>query len=1061
MRWTAAPIFFEPKISPKNSLAKPIKMAVFRLIFFGFWIAFPGLLIAQGGRFFFTKMVKLGGAEILFTQQHSFFQDRQGFLWIVTGNGLFRFDGNDAEQIGGDLGDTNALSSPRVRALQADDFGNFWITTFDRGLNFYERETGKFSHFAHEPADETTLTSDELTTLKWDNSGKLWIGSNRGLNFFDPKTGKNMRFLPQFGSPGKLQGSFCTPIATTPERIYVVSDRGLEFLDRATGQWHFFETKDKNGDPAPLGTFSAICDHTGRIWMGHPQLPGLRIFDPATGKIQPSGLLENVRTGNMLEDRQHQIWVCAGPKLYRISPDRATVEQVADISDLPGGYEGVDGGSFLRLFEDRQGLIWVATNAKRSVHFFDPQQEIFKKTALPFLEKPTDTGSILFDEDGTGWINSEKGLCHFDPKTGKQRFFDVHDIYKIAHGKKGELLLSTEEGLFSFSKKTDRVTEIKLRTTARSPMIVLDARFDHDGDLWAATWDEGLVLVKKNDLDQATGAVKNFTQWKVGSANPFPDNKLQRLLVARDNSIWVTGYTLGLCCVDKKTGAFKQFNVKKGDKNGLSSNYTQWILEDARGDIWISTPLAGHLNRFSRKTGKFQRFHAANGLPEDMFMSIALGLKNDVWINHRKGLFRLDAATDSVFSFSSNHDFGCGLGPVAVHPLTGEIYFNSQTGIRHFSPSEFEQLPKSPVGITMVGVSKFDPKTKEMQAIQPGFWKNGAISLAHSENTLELKFTILDLRDPAIYQFSYSLVEPGDPPNWVNIGNRHSIELAQLAPGDYVFSLKGGNQNGQQAVLSEALRITVRPPWWQTWQAILVYLALLAAIAWRINRYLLDRQAERHQKKLLQQSLSQKEALFKEVHHRVKNNLQIISGLLQRQGSSVSDPAAKRLLKDAEDRVFSMALVHQNLYENENLGAVNLRSYFQLLTKNIQSSQVGLHQKIAVKLDVDDSTVDIDTAIPLGLILNELMTNCLKYAFSGRESGQIDIVFRKNAANYSLQVRDDGNGLPAGFEVGQSKSLGLVLVRGLARQLGGQLLVEASAAGSSFTVEFAEVKKGR
>jgi two-component sensor histidine kinase len=157
-------------------------------------------------------------------------------------------------------------------------------------------------------------------------------------------------------------------------------------------------------------------------------------------------------------------------------------------------------------------------------------------------------------------------------------------------------------------------------------------------------------------------------------------------------------------------------------------------------------------------------------------------------------------------------------------------------------------------------------------------------------------------------------------------------------------------------------------------------------------------------------------------------------------------------MKAGQDRVFSIALVHQALYQSENLTTIEIKSYLNSLVKNIETSQKSELQDIEIILDVDDSVVDIDLAIPLGLILNELITNCYKYAFKNRKNGEILIRFRNEQKQLVFVVQDNGEGLPANFDFYKSISVGISLVRGLIRQIGGNLDLESSNSGTIFKV---------
>lgn len=233
----------------------------------------------------------------------------------------------------------------------------------------------------------------------------------------------------------------------------------------------------------------------------------------------------------------------------------------------------------------------------------------------------------------------------------------------------------------------------------------------------------------------------------------------------------------------------------------------------------------------------------------------------------------------------------------------------------------------------------------------------------------------------------------------------------------------------------------------------IIALFLFGAIAFVVYRRIKkDNKIIEEQKTLLEKSLAEKETLLKEIHHRVKNNLQIISGLFDKQARQVTDEATKKLMKAGQDRVFSIALVHENLYQSDNLTTIDIKSYLEMLTKNIEKSQKSELQDINIILDVDDSVLEIDTAIPLGLILNELITNCYKYAFKDRTEGEILIRFRQQQNELVLGVQDNGVGLRSDFDLNKSRSLGMNLVRGLVRQIKGKLDIVSNDTGTAFTI---------
>lgn len=189
----------------------------------------------------------------------------------------------------------------------------------------------------------------------------------------------------------------------------------------------------------------------------------------------------------------------------------------------------------------------------------------------------------------------------------------------------------------------------------------------------------------------------------------------------------------------------------------------------------------------------------------------------------------------------------------------------------------------------------------------------------------------------------------------------------------------------------------------------------------------------------IQKALGEKEILLKEIHHRVKNNLQIISSLLNLQSRQIDDPKALEAIQEGRNRVNSMALIHKNLYQEENLVGVNAAEYIDKLTDSLMASYQISENKVNIKKDIDPIQLDVDVVIPLGLILNELITNSLKYAFEEKEKGAIQMSLKKEEQGLRLKLSDNGKGLPDNFNFEQLSSLGFRLIKAFAQKLEASL----------------------
>ena len=202
----------------------------------------------------------------------------------------------------------------------------------------------------------------------------------------------------------------------------------------------------------------------------------------------------------------------------------------------------------------------------------------------------------------------------------------------------------------------------------------------------------------------------------------------------------------------------------------------------------------------------------------------------------------------------------------------------------------------------------------------------------------------------------------------------------------------------------------------------------------------------------IKQSLAEKEVLLKEVHHRVKNNLQIISSILNLQSSTISDTSTLELLKNSQDRIRSMSLIHELLYQTKDFSTIQFSEYIKSIATNLFHSY-NQNRNIVLEQDLDDIKLDLDMAIPCGLIVNELITNALKYAFDEKEEGVVKIGLKQESELIKLSISDDGKGFPENINFRETSSLGMQLVISLVEQIDGEILLN-SEKGTKYTITF-------
>jgi len=191
--------------------------------------------------------------------------------------------------------------------------------------------------------------------------------------------------------------------------------------------------------------------------------------------------------------------------------------------------------------------------------------------------------------------------------------------------------------------------------------------------------------------------------------------------------------------------------------------------------------------------------------------------------------------------------------------------------------------------------------------------------------------------------------------------------------------------------------------------------------------------------RIIQKQSDNLQVLMKEIHHRVKNNLQVISSLLDLQSLTIADSQASEAVKEGKNRVQSMALIHQNLYSEDNIKGIKAKAYISNLLQSLCDSYNINNDKVKLNTEIDDLNLDVDTMIPLGLVMNELVSNSLKYAFKDGRNGELNIILREEPQHLLLRVSDNGTGYPEGVNAKDSKSFGMKMIRAFAQKLKAKL----------------------
>jgi two-component sensor histidine kinase len=208
----------------------------------------------------------------------------------------------------------------------------------------------------------------------------------------------------------------------------------------------------------------------------------------------------------------------------------------------------------------------------------------------------------------------------------------------------------------------------------------------------------------------------------------------------------------------------------------------------------------------------------------------------------------------------------------------------------------------------------------------------------------------------------------------------------------------------------------------------------------------------------IQHSLEEKDVLLREIHHRVKNSLSIVSGLIELQLEGTNSKDARNVLRNSQSRIHSVALIHEKLYQTESISDIELDNYIRDLVEAIHATFSDSKKFVALSFDLEKVILDIDRVIPCGLLINELIVNAFKYAFKKGEKGRLKIALHQQNNEIVLQISDNGPGLPEDFKKNRNDSLGSMLIDSFAAQLDAQMDIQTSDEGTSFTFTFPKIK---
>jgi signal transduction histidine kinase/ligand-binding sensor domain-containing protein len=1008
----------------------------------------------------------------------SIYQDRAGFIWIGSRDGLTLYDGYSFIVFEHDASDPASISDNTIRTVYEDSHGNLWLGTNTGGLNRLDRATWEFEHFRHDSADSTSLSHDSVYAILEDRTGALWVGTQMGLNRFDPETETFERFFSDPGDPRSLSHDYVYGLHEDTEGGLWISTvgGGLNFRNPETGTFSAYRH-----DPGDLHSLSydnvfVIADGpAGKLWVSTAE--GLNLLDPRTGSVRRVG--QDPRSGPLLSDPllpalaqgpEGKLWIAThGGGLNQLDPATGEIrvwrhdpakrnslgsdEVIALLSDSIGGlWIGTWGGGLNRLSPrslllsesahlakmpddldvndvtalmiDRAGGIWLGTRSGDVV-----RRDIDRMTDHPYLRGGAGgTPRIIlgFAEAPSGqiWIATNGGVIHLDPATGEQVSY-YHD---------------------------------QEDPTSLGPGYVKGILMDRAGRLWVGTGEGGVQR-----LDTDGRVLARFVHDAEDPAS-LSDNYVTTLFEDSRGKLWVGTRSGGLNSLDPRTGRIARHQPGAGDTGTISHHYVTSIVEDSSGTLWVGTG-GGGLNRVGRLEGgglHFTRFTEAGGLIDDDVMGIQEDDDGSLWISTKRGLTRFDPKTGSFANLNVADGLPSGeFEPATVARSDSILYFGTVKGLVAIpAGTTFPSPSASPTVITSIRTS-----SEELGAARP-VWDLGRLKIPWGE-WLSLRFAVLDYSADRRHRYQYRL--GGVDEDWIDLGSSREITFTDLDPGSYDFNVRGRNSQGVWSTAEPTLQLDVVPPFWMTtWfrAAVGLFVVSMVIVGHRVrvnavekrNRELvaLYEQREKARRELgeayerltrLTRRLEaakedERRTIARELHDEMGPSLTAVIINLQLLAED-RDPARKSrrihdtigLVDRMVDRIRDLSLDLRPPLLDE-LGLVPaLKGYLEG-----QADRAGIEIEVVESTPTDD--LPPETEIAAFRVVQEAVTNVIRHA----DASLATVTIGQSGGGLELAVRDDGVGfdLRATMErAAAGKALGLLGMQERVRMLDGEIRIDS------------------
>ncbi len=917
------------------------------------------------------------------------YQDRIGYLWFGCFEGIDRYDGYTFTSYKHDPDDTASLANAFVNTLCEDKAGNIWVGT-KGGLDELDRSSGKFTHYLPHPSGLEAKRGNSVISIHEDREGLLWIGTDDGLNLFDRSTGKFTCFRDDSTNPGGgIDNSIQAICEDRAGSLWIGTNRGLNRFDKNSGKFIHYRDDFSHLNRFENWIHSIYEDASGILWLGGGA--GLVAFDQRTGRFtqyahdpkDPRSLSSN-EVSSISEDKAGQLWV--GTYLHGVNVfDKRTksfTHYVHNEKD-PGS---LSSNGIYSVYCERSGTIWVSTPDK-GVNKLNRAKPPF--TSYPYDDQaPLSTYPQVFaDNADRMWVHATNEWQKFDPKTESFHRQPIdRDSYPLFDDREGNLWIGKYSGGLYKRDHLGQTTSFHDSVGLMFRQVVYCLIETRDGQFWMGTTDGGFYAV-----DSGTHSVRRVQE---GGSD------IETLFEDADGLLWIGTWEDGLLCYDPTKKTAVRYRYDPRNPASLSADVVCAIYQDKMGTLWVG---AIGLDRFDRTAGTFTHFTVRDGLPDDPVGKIIEDDHGNLWLGTGRGISKFDPKTMRF----KNYDVSYGLAGNAIRirsgcrTINGEMYFGGK-GLTRFHPDSIRDNPYVPP-IVVTQFRLFE---------EPAPLSN-EVNLSYRDNSISFEFAALSYISPEKNQYAYKM--EGIDTGWVQSGTRRYAGYPHLDPGEYVFRVKGSNNDGVWNEMGTSILVKIVPPFWARWwfrslAIITMFLVIGGAI-----RYVEMRKLKRRIELLEQERALERERLriSQDMHDEVGSALSeitILTELVKKEsdGPHNADPHIQKISDRSREVTQSINQIVWAI-NPKNDPLENLVAYIRhYAVQYFTASPIRCHCNFPET--VPDIRLSAEARRNIFLAVKESLHNIVKHSFAT----EAVITLRHTGTSIEILIEDNGRGFSPG-----------------------------------------------